>query len=63
MRDHANELRLRTMAKVLGVHISGYHAWQKSPQSQRATEDQRLTGLIKHAWLSSGTVYASQSLR
>lgn len=45
------------MAKVLGVHISGYYAWRQCPLSARAKEDQRLTGLIKHAWLSSGTVY------
>jgi putative transposase len=57
MREHAKEFRLRTMANVLRVHISGYYAWLKHPMSDRAKEDQRLTGLIKHAWLSSGTVY------
>lgn len=57
MRDHAKEFRLRTMARVFGVHISGYYAWRQSPLSDRSKEDQRLSGLIKHAWLSSGTVY------
>lgn len=57
MQAHAKEFRLRTMAKVLKVHISGYYAWLKRPLSERAQEDQRLTGVIKHAWLSSGTVY------
>jgi putative transposase len=57
MQAHAKEFRLRTMAKVLSVHISGYYAWLKQPMSVRAKEDQRLSGVIKHVWLSSGTVY------
>jgi len=44
------------MAKVWRVPIRGYYAWLKQPMSARAKEDQRLTGLIKHAWLSRGTV-------
>jgi len=57
MRDHAKEFRLRTMARVFDVHISGYYVWLHCPLSHRSKEDQRLTGLVKHSWLSSGTVY------
>ena len=39
------------------VRRSGYYAWRAKPQSARALEDRRLLGLIKHAWLESGTVY------
>ena len=38
------------------VRRSGYYAWRAKPQSARALEDRRLLGLIKHAWLESGTV-------
>jgi len=51
------------MAKVLRVPIRGYYAWLKQPMSARAKEDQRLTGLIKHAWLSRGTVYGYRKAR
>jgi len=45
------------MCRVLGIERSGFYAWQKQPQSTRAKEDRRLTGLIKQSWLESGTVY------
>ena len=39
------------------VRRSGHYAWRARPHSVRALEDRRLLGLIKHAWLESGTVY------
>lgn len=45
------------MCWVLGVQRSGFYAWQRRPHSDRHHEDQRLLGLIKQAWLESGTVY------
>jgi putative transposase len=57
MRDHAQEFRVRTMCRVFTVHPSGFYAWLRSPQSSRARENQRLLGLIKHAYLESGCVY------
>ena len=47
---------LRT-CQTLKVQPSGYYAWLAEPQSARVKEDQRLLGLIKHAWLESGGVY------
>ena len=47
------EYPVRRLCQTLQVHPSGYYAgWE--PKSARAKEDQRLLGLIKHAWLESG---------
>jgi putative transposase len=62
MRDHAREFRLIAMCRVLGVQRSGYYAWRRSPHSARAKEDQRLLGLIKHAWLDSGSIYGHRKI-
>lgn len=57
MRDHLQEFRVCAMCRVLGVHRSGFYAWLQQPKSPRARDDERVTGLIKQAWLESGTVY------
>jgi putative transposase len=62
MRDHEQAFRLVTMCRVLGVHRSGYYAWMRTGASTRAREDQRLLGLIKHHWLTSGTVYGYRKI-
>ncbi len=62
MREHTREFRLIAMCRVLGVHRSGYYAWRRSPHSARAKEDQRLLGLIKHAWLDSGSIYGHRKI-
>lgn len=46
----------------MSVHPSGYYAWRSDPASLRAKEDQRLLGLIKHAWLESGGVYGYRKI-
>ena len=48
---------VRRLCLTLNVHASGYYAWRAEPQSQRAKDDQRVLGLIKHSWLESGGVY------
>lgn len=50
------------MCQTLGIHRSGYHAWQKQPSSKHAREDKRLTGLIKQFWLESGGVYGYRKI-
>ncbi len=50
------------MCRVLGVHRSGYYAWLRDGASARDLEDQRLLGLIKHAWLASGGVYGHRKV-
>ena len=46
----------------MAVHSSGYYAWKAEPASARDREDQRLLGLIKHAWLESGGVYGYRKI-
>ncbi|MBT1080693.1 IS3 family transposase [Pseudomonas aeruginosa] len=53
---------LRRLCQTLKVHPSGYYAWLAEPKSVRAKEDQRLLGLIKHAWLESGGVYGYRKI-
>lgn len=53
---------MRRLCQTLKVHPSGYYAWLAEPKSVRAKEDQRLLGLIKHAWLESGGVYGYRKI-
>jgi len=46
----------------MAVHPSGYYAWCKKALSNRDRDDQRLLGLIKHAWLESGGVYGYRKI-
>lgn len=62
MKQHAIEFRLTSMCRVLGVHRSGYYAWLRTPLSRRGKDDQRLLGLIKHAYLESGCVYGYRKI-
>ena len=62
MRAHRHEFRLCAMCRVLKVNRSGYYAWLKTPMSERAKEDRRLLGLIKHHWLASGSVYGHRKV-
>jgi putative transposase len=57
MQVHLSAFRVCAMCRVLGVHRSGFYAWLKHPRSVRTGEDARLLGMIKQAWLESGTVY------
>ena len=50
------------MCKTLQVHPSGYYAWRAESLSQRAKDDERLTGLLKQAWLESGGIYGYRKL-
>ena len=56
------EYPVRRLCQTLQVHPSGYYAWLAKPKSAREKEDQRLLGLIKHAWLESGGVYGYRKI-
>ena len=62
MQAHSREFRLCAMCRVMKVNRAGYYAWLKTPMSERAKEDQRLLGLIKHQWLASGSVYGHRKV-
>ena len=62
MRDHLGEFRLTAMSRVLGVNRSGYYAWAGNSGGPRRGEVDRLRELIKHAWLTSGTVYGYRKI-
>lgn len=59
---HRAEFSVRSMCRVLAVHVSGFYAWVKEPLSQRALEDARQTELIRQAWTDSGKVYGYRKL-
>ena len=60
--QHDQEFSVQRMCQVLRVHPSGFYAWRAEPQSPRAKDDQRLLGLLKHAWLESGGTYGYRKL-
>lgn len=53
---------MRCLCHMMAVHPSGYYAWCRNALSERARDDQRLLGLIKHAWLESGGVYGYRKI-
>ena len=62
IKRHEHEHSVRRMCLRLAVHPSGYYAWKSEPVSARGKDDQRLLGILKHAWLESGGVYGSRKL-
>ena len=53
---------MRRLCKMMTVHPSGYYACCRNKLSDRAREDQRLLGQIKHSWLESGGVYGYRKI-
>ena len=60
--SHLATWPLRWMCRVLEVHPSGYYAWRRRPESDRALENRRLSGLIEKYWRESGKVYGHRKL-
>ena len=50
------------MCRVLKVNRSGFYAWLKQPESQRAKEDKRLLQKIKQFWAESGFSYGYRNI-
>ena len=59
MRLHRYQFDVRLMCRVLEVTPSGYYAWLKQPQSQRAAENARLLKLIRASFDASNGIYGS----
>ena len=53
------EFPIATMARVLGVSGSGYHAWRARPPSARAVEDKMLLKRVRTVHASSRETYGS----
>jgi transposase InsO family protein len=51
------------ICRVLGVSVSGYHAWRRRPPSRRATEDDALTARIKAIHEMSDGTYSAPRIR
>ena len=49
----------RMMCRLLGVARSGYYAWLKKPNPDRAIEDKRLLRLIRASFAASQGVYGA----
>lgn len=62
IQDHADQYPVRRLCRMMAVHPSGYYAWRRHGLSERARNDQRLLGLIKHAWLESGGIYGYRKI-
>lgn len=62
IQSQADQFPIRRLCKMMTVHPSGYYAWCRNKLSDRAREDQRLLGQIKHSWLESGGVYGYRKI-
>jgi putative transposase len=51
------------VCRVLGVSVSGYHAWRKRPPSRRAVDDAELTARIKEIHAMSDGTYGAPRIR
>lgn len=47
------------MCRVLQVALAGFYRWLHKPLSDRASDDQRLLGVIRDSYAASGGVYGS----
>ena len=59
IRAHGDHYSVQAMCRVLEVAPSGYYAWLKCPQSNRAQEDARLLRLIRVFFAASQGVYGA----
>jgi putative transposase len=59
MSANQAEFPIATMAHVLGVSASGYHAWRSRPPSARAVEDKMLMKTVRTVHATSRETYGS----
>jgi putative transposase len=59
MSANQAEFPMGTMARVLGVSESGYHAWRSRPPSARAVEDKMLLKTVRTVHAISRETYGS----
>jgi len=59
IKANQHKFNVRMMCCLLGVARSGYYAWLKKPESDRAIEDKRLLRLIRASFAASQGVYGA----
>lgn len=59
IREHAKELPVAKMCRVLRVSRSGYYGWLDRPKSKRQERQEQLTGQIRQAHADSRQLYGS----
>jgi putative transposase len=59
MSANQAEFPIATMARMLGVSESGYHAWRFRPPSARAVEDMMLMKAVRTVHTTSRETYGS----
>jgi putative transposase len=59
VKAHLRSYPLSMSCAVLGVAVSGYHAWQERPPAARTLEAQRLLFLMKTIHHQSGETYGA----
>jgi putative transposase len=62
MNAHQAEFPIATMARVLGVSVSGYYAWRSRPASAHATSDAALLRRIRTIHAASHGTYGAPRL-
>lgn len=56
IRENTGTWSLRTLARLLDVHPSGYYAWLQKPEMESVAEERRLYERIFRLWRDSGCV-------
>jgi len=59
IKSNQRKYKTRMMCRLLEVAPSGYYAWLKKPESDRAIEDKRLLRLIRASFKASQGVYGA----
>ncbi len=59
VEEYRKEYPVSVLCESLGVSLSGYYAWKKSPVSQHQREDQQLVEQIQAVYHSCRQVYGS----
>ena len=62
IKEHVGDFTIRSLCRLFDLHPSGYYAWMRKPKSARQCKDDKLSGLIKQAWLESGCVYGYRKI-
>ena len=63
MKENRKQYSISLMCRLYGVTRSGFYAWLKRPQSNRAKEDQKLKQIIQQIFQRSHQIYGSPRIK